>query len=60
MLSGDHHMVGLAHAKNNDIGKFPMAVCGPMDQRNTCKGGTWSYGPFMINGNFGSLEIIDK
>ena len=66
MLSGDAHMTAIddgtssMYATSDKPGRgFVVAHAGPFDQRPKKKGGPYSSGESLANGQFGVLEVSD-
>jgi len=49
MVSGDNHMIAFDNGYNNPFGNFMSVVAAPLDKENSCKGGKWTFGPYMHN-----------
>jgi hypothetical protein len=62
-VSGDMHATAIDTGFNNVWGGFPVFHAGPVDRRESIKGGPYTHGPFT-NGNdgeqFGVVSITDN
>jgi phosphodiesterase/alkaline phosphatase D-like protein len=66
MLSGDAHMVAIDDGSHSNYATtdpsrrgFVVAHAGPLDQRPKKKGGPYSSGESLNNGQFGLLDVTD-
>ena len=50
MIVGEHH-TAFDDGSWNNFGNFPIAVCGPLDYWQQCRGGPYSHGSFHDNEN---------
>ncbi|KAL4434714.1 hypothetical protein ABPG74_017134 [Tetrahymena malaccensis] len=57
LITGDSHMVAFDNGYNNDAGGFPHCISSPMDKTPSCKGGTYTFGPFSGNSQYTTLDI---
>jgi phosphodiesterase/alkaline phosphatase D-like protein len=67
MLSGDAHMLAFDDGTHSQYSTLPsapskgfvVAHAAPMDRTNSRKGGPYTHGPVMANGQYGILDVSD-